>query len=227
MSGKQCDFRVVISEIKAKNPPELNDEFAKSLGKGFETLEALKAEITSDIKTRKEAEARSRVEESAIEALVGLTRAEFPEVMVQNEMDRLMEERERYFGDRERLRTYLESIKKTEEELKDGLRPAAERIVVRSLVLHKFAAAEGVQVSPEQVESEVRDLLENTADETVRKAIDSPATRETIRRNLFIKNAVDRLVEIATGGRASQAKGEEPAALPAMEEGDENGDATE
>jgi len=227
MSGKQCDFHVVVNEVKAKNPPELDDEFAKSLGRGFETLEALKEQIASDIKARKEAEARSRLEESAIEALVGLTRTEFPEVLVQNETDRLMEERERYFGDRERLRTYLESIKKTEEELKDELRPAAERIVVRSLVLHKFAAAEDVQVSPEQVESEVRELLENTSDEAVRKAVDSSATRETISRNLFIKNAVDRLVEIATGAKASQAEEEEAAEVPAKEEGDENGEAAE
>jgi hypothetical protein len=61
----------------------------------------------------------------------------------------------------------------------------------------------------------------------VRKVIDSPTTRETIRRNLFIRNAVARLVEIATGGQVSQAEEGEPATSPAKEEGDENGDTTE
>jgi trigger factor len=227
MGGKECSFRVVVHEVKVKNLPELDDDFAKGLGQDFETLEALREKIAAEIKARKEAEARSRLEESAIEALVGLTRTEFPEILVQNEADRLMEERERYFGDRERLRTYLESIKKTEEELRSELRPAAERVVVRSLVLHEFAAAEKTEVSPAEVDAEVEGMLQNASDESIRKAIDSPNTRETIRRNLYIKNAVDRLVEIATGVQASQTGEEEPATSQAKEEGDENGDAAE
>ena len=227
MSGKECNFTVVINEIKAKSFPDLDDEFVKGLGQDVETLDALKEKIASDIKARKEEEARSRLEENAIEALVALAQAEFPEVLIQGEIERLMEERERYFGDRERLKKYLESIKKSEEELRNELRPTAERIVVRSLVLHKFADAEGVAVSPAEVDAEVDSMLQNASDEAIRKAIDSPATRETIRRNLFIRSAVARLVEIATGGQVSQTGEEEPVESPAKEEGDDNGDATE
>lgn len=227
LSGKECSFTVVINEIKAKNLAELDDEFVKSLGQDLETLDALKEKIASDIRSRKEAEARSRLEDSAVEALVGLSVLEYPDILVENEISALMDERERYFGDKEKLQAYLKGIKKTEEELRNELRPGAERIIRRSLVIHKFADAETIEVSPAEVDAEVESMLQNTTGEAVRKVIDSPTTRETIRRNLHTRKSVDRLIEIATGSAVSQVGEGQSAPSPAKEEGEENGESAE
>ena len=137
--GKECNFKVVVNEVKQKSLPELDDDLVKSLGQGLETLDALKEKVTTDLRARKEWEAKSALEERAIKALVDLTRVEFPEVMVQHEIDHLVEERERNLSGHEGLEEYLESIDKTKDDLRNELRPMAERVLIRSLALQRFA----------------------------------------------------------------------------------------
>jgi trigger factor len=242
LSGKECNFKVTINEIKDKNLPELDDEFAKSLGQGLETLDSLKGRIGTEIRSRKEWEAKTKLEDQAIEAMTALARTEFPDVLVENEVDRLIDERERYFGDREKLEMYLESIKKTQDELRNELKPMAERNVLRSLVLHKFAELESIEVNDSDVDVEVEQIVGNSTSEGVRQVVDNPSSRETLRRNLYIRKAIDRLMEIATGGQATVATEEvtaeeavaeeepaekEPAESPSKEEGDENDNAAQ
>jgi len=227
LGGKECNFKVVVNEIKTKNLPELDDEFAKSLGQGLETLDSLKEMISTEIRSRKEWEAKSKLEEQAIEALVALARAEFPDVMVQNEIDRLIDERERYFGDRSKLDAYLESVKKTQDELRNELRPMAERAILRSLVLQRFAELEEVEVSNADVDAEVERIIQNASGEGVRQLFDTESNREMLRRNLYIRKAIDRLVETATAEPVAVTSEEESTESPEKEEGDENGDETQ
>ena len=225
--GKECSFKVLVNEIKEKKLAELDDDFAKSIGQGLETLDSLKEKIAVDLRLRKEMEAKNNLEEKAIKALVDLARAEFPDIMVQNEIDHLISERERYFGDRHGLEDYLNSLKKTQEEYRNELRPMAERIVLRSLILQRFAELEGIEVSDADIDAEVERMMQYASDEGARRLFDSSSARESLGRNLFIRKAIDRLVEIATVGEASVASEEESVVSPAKEERDENGDATE
>jgi trigger factor len=225
--GKECSFKVLVNEIKEKKLAELDDDFAKSLGQGLETLDSVKEKIAADLRSRKEMEAKNNLEEKAIKALVDLARAEFPDIMVQNEIDHLMSEQERHFGDRHGLEDYLNRLKKTQEEFRNELRPMAERIVLRSLVLQRFAELEGVEVSAADIHAEIENMMQYASDEGVRRLFDSSSARESLRRNLFIRKAIDRLAEIATAGEASVALEKESVVSTAKEEEDENGDATE
>ena len=225
--GKECSFKVLVNEIKEKKLAELDDDFAKSLGQGLETLDSVKEKIAADLRSRKEMEAKNNLEEKAIKALVDLARAEFPDIMVQNEIDHLMSEQERHFGDRHGLEDYLNRLKKTQEEFRNELRPMAERIVLRSLVLQRFAELEGIEVSAADIDAEVENMMQYASDEGVRRLFDSSSARESLRRNLFIRKAIDRLAEIATAGEASVALEKESVVSTAKEEEDENGDATE
>ena len=225
--GKECSFKVLVNEIKEKKLAEMDDDFAKSLGQGLETLDSVKEKIAADLRSRKEMEAKNNLEEKAIKALVDLARAEFPDIMVQNEIDHLMSEQERHFGDRHGLEDYLNRLKKTQEEFRNELRPMAERIVLRSLVLQRFAELEGVEVSAADIDAEVENMMQYASDEGVRRLFDSSSARESLRRNLFIRRAIDRLAEIATAGEASVALEKESVVSTAKEEEDENGDATE
>ena len=225
--GQECNFRVLVNEIKQKNLPELDDEFAKSLGQGLETSDSLKEKIAADLKSRKEWEAKNNLEEKAIKALVDLAQVDFPDIMVQQEIDHLIAEREQQFGDRASLQNYLNSVKKTEDEFRNELRPMAERTVIRSLVLQKFAELEGVEVSAADIDAEVGHIKEHASDERVRRVLDSPSTRESLGRNMFIRKAIDRLFEIATAEETPVSSEDESAPSQAKEERDENGDATQ
>jgi len=224
--GQECSFKVLVNEIKQKNLPELDDEFAKSLGQSLESLDSLKERVAADLKSRKELEARSNLEGKAVEALIGLAHLEFPDIMVQQEIDHLITERKRYFGNQGGLENYLSSVNKTEEEFRGELKPVAERIVIRSVVLQRFAELEGIEVSAADIDAELKHLRQHASDEKVRQLLDSSSARESLGRNLFIRKAVDRLFEIVTAGDTSVSSGEESLATSTKEEGDENGDAT-
>jgi len=224
--GQECNFRVLVNEIKQKNLPELDDEFAKGLGQGLETSDSLKEKIAADLKSRKEWEAKNNLEEKAIKALVDLAQADFPDIMVQQEIDHLIAEREQQFGDRASLQNYLNSVKKTEDEFRNELRPMAEGTVIRSLALQKFAELEGVEVGAADIEAEVEHIKEHASDERVRRVLDSPSARESLGRNMFVRRAIDRLFEIATAEETPVSSEDESAASQSKEQGDENGDAT-
>ncbi len=225
--GQDCDFKVLVNEIKEKKLPELDDELAKSLGQGFETLDALKEKIAADLKARKELEARSELEEKITTALVEQAEVEYPDILVQQELERLADERKDYLNQRQGIENYLASVNKTEEEFRDELRPIAERIVVRSLVIQKFAELEGIEVGDADISAGIDRMMERAPDERLREILDSPPARESVRRNMFVQKALDRLVELATGEEAAVAEEKEPVESPAKEEGDENGDAAE
>ncbi|OGO00969.1 MAG: trigger factor [Chloroflexi bacterium RBG_13_52_14] len=220
-AGQDCSFKVKVNEVKQRNLPNLDDEFAKSLGKGVDTLDVLKERIKSDLKSAKERLARGRLEEKAIDALVAISRLEYPDIMVQNEIDHLIEERRQYQGGEGSLEDYLKNAKKTEEEFRNELKPAAEGVIKRSLVLAKLGEMEKVEVGAADIDAEIERVVQNSNnDERVRQVFSSPTARESLGRNIYIRKAIDRLAEIAT-------KNEEATPPVEKEGGKENGEATQ
>ena len=220
LTGQDCSFKVLVNEIKQKNLPDLDDEFAKSLGRGIETIDALKEKAFADIKSEKERMERRRLEDKAIEALVAISRLEYPEILVQNEIDRLIDERKQYLGERDSLENYLKNVKKTEEEFRNELKPMAEDMIKRSLVLEQLGEVEKTEVSDAEVDAEVERIIQGAKnDERVRQLFSSPSGRESLRRNIYMRKTIDRLAEIAT-------KGEEITPLEEKEGGKENGEST-
>jgi len=220
-AGQDCSFKVKVNEVKQRNLPNLDDEFAKSLGKGVDTLDVLKERIKADLKSAKERLARGRLEDKAIDALVAISRLEYPDIMVQNEIDHLIEERRQYQGGEGSLEDYLKNAKKTEEEFRNELKPAAEGVIKRSLVLAKLGEMEKVEVGAADIDAEIERVVQNSNnDERVRQVFSSPTARESLGRNIYIRKAIDRLAEIAT-------KNEEATPPVEKEGGKENGEATQ
>ena len=138
-AGKECQFKVLVSEIKEKSLPELDDEFAKSLGQGFETLESLHQRVASNLKAMAEESEKRRLEEKAIEALVEQSKVDFPPVLVEHEIDRLIREREASLEGR------IQDRGKSVEELKEALRPLAVNRITHALILGKVAEEEKIE----------------------------------------------------------------------------------
>jgi len=202
LAGKECRFKVLISEIKEKKLPELNDEFAKSVGDGFETFGALRERIASNLRLMAEDEARRRHEEKVIDAVVELSKVESPPLLVERDIDRLIADQERELRESKiSLEDYLRSRRKTEEELREELRPLATRQVTRSLVLTKVVEAEGIEVTDEEIDGEVEALAQGAGEqgEELRKLFNSPAARQSLEERLLTIKTVKRLVELASG----------------------------
>jgi len=225
-AGKECSFRVVVNEVKEKKLAELDDEFAKSVGQGLQTLEAIREKLEADLRARKEAEARNAIEEKAIQTLVDLAKIEYPDVMVDRQIDHLVEQQREELGDRKGLENYLKSVGKTEEDLRNEIRPLAEKMVVRSLAIQRFTEMEAIEIGADEIDVEVEGIRQHAPGESVIKLFESPAARESLGRNLFMKKAMDRLYEIAAGDGGPVPPAEESVTLPEKEEGDENADGS-
>jgi len=201
LAGKQYNFKVKLIEVKEKHLPELNDEFAKSLGQGIETLDALRESTATSLTNVAEERARRDFEQKVIEAVVDLAKVEFPPILVEQEIDRLLSERDRMFRRQGGLESYLKTINKTEEEVREQLRPRATERVIQSLVLGKVAEEEKIEVSPAEIDVEIEKMIGSTEEnaEELHKIFTTQQGRHWVEERLIIEKTVQRLVEIATG----------------------------
>lgn len=213
LAGKEASFKVKVVEIKEEILPELNDEFASQLGPELKTVAALREEVTNNLKLRAEEKARMDFEEKVIDAVVDQAEVEFPPILVEAEIHRLIDEQSRRFQVQGgSLEEYLESVNKTEEQLHEELHPIATRRVTRSLVLGKVAEEEKIEVDESEIDAEIENMLSNAGEnkEELRRALNSPRSRESIKQILMTRKTVNRLVEIAKGANMNtEARKEE------------------
>ena len=200
LAGHEHSFKVTATEVKEKELPEINDEFAKSLGS--EDLASLREQIVTNLKTRAEERARLELEQKAVDAAVELSEMEYPPVLVDREIDRLLNEEARNFPEGiAGLENYLKSLDKTMDDHREELRPIADRLVVRSLVLEKITEAEKSEVGTPEIDEEIDKMVKHAGEkaEELRNLFGLPQARESIKQSLITRKTVDRLVQIASG----------------------------
>ena len=215
LSGKSGAFTVTVKEIKQESLPELNDDLARGVGEGFTSVEALRERLRSDIGERLQAQAEDEYRDKAVGALVEQAKAiEFPPVMVEREVDRLIQDQARHLG--MEVDHYLANAKRTRDELREELLPAATERVRRSLALTRLAEEEQIKAEDEEVEAEVERLAGSpgqsaSGGDQLRKLFGSPDGRAAIARSLITRKTVDRLAEIAgRDGTAAKATVRKP-----------------
>ena len=213
LAGKEGHFEVAVLEVQERRLPELDDEFARGLEEGFETVEQLKDRVEQNLRERLEQQAQARLQDNLLATIVDGARIEYPAVLVEREIDALLEEQLRRTRDpRMRMEDYLRTLKKSAEDVREEMRPVAERRLKRSLVLDEVSKAEGIAVPEEDVDAEIGRLVENSRSERkdeLRAAFSGPA-RDSIRDLLCTRRTLQRLVDIATG--AAEEKSAESAA---------------
>ena len=199
LAGKDCLFKVSISEVKEERLPELNDEFAKSLEQDVETMDQLREKIAGSLKAAADSDARNKLERQVVEAVVGQADLEFPAVLVEREVDRMVHQQMMALGGLD-IDEYLKLRNLTREQYRDQLRPVAEKRVANALVLKKVAEEEKMEVSDSEVDAEVGRRVENAGEDGKRlqEALSSPEARESLRDDLLARKAIDLLVRIAT-----------------------------
>ncbi|MBI2830754.1 MAG: trigger factor [Chloroflexi bacterium] len=208
MRGKEASYKVKTVEVKREVLPELNDDFAKQVDAKFETVDALKKEVTDSLKSQLEEKARQEYEEQTIDAAVAVSKVEFPHVMVEAEVDRIMREQ----MERNRMKPadfmeYLARANKTLESYHEELHPAAEKMLVRSLVLGKILDTEKIEVLDSDVDAEIGKVVSRLKEpkeaERLRMFLNSNGSRQQIRERLLTRKTVQYVVDIAKGSGVS------------------------
>ena len=208
-AGKDIEFKVSVLSVKEKALPELDDEFAKSVGDGFDDLEALRSSVRESLTSQAENAARSDLEQKSLAALCDVAIVNVSSLLYERELEAMQADRERMLRQQGLdLATYLRFMGKSADEFLDEMRPDAERRLVSALVMRKLAEVEEIEISDEDVQSETDRILglssgDEEQDESnldsLREFLGSESTRDNIRSTLHSRRVMERLTDIAQG----------------------------
>lgn len=201
-AGKECIFHVVVLSVKEKKLAELDDEFAKGVGEGFDTFDALLQHVRDRLVEESEVEATRELEMKSLDGLVALATIEASDALYERELEMMQQERERMLqNQRLDMDTYLRYIGKTSEEFLEELRPNANERLTRYLVMRKLSQEEDISASDEEVQEEIETAIASAGDsaQEMRRTLSSEAAKENVRSSILNRKVMQRLVEIAKG----------------------------
>lgn len=195
LAGKAAVFKTVIHKIRHIELPELDDDFAKDVSE-FDTLAEYRADVKAKIEKRHETEADNKFEEQILDALIGKLKADIPEVMFEAETDNFV----RDYENRLRmqgldLETYFKYTGMTVEQLREQLRPQAEKQVKLRLALEKIAKLEKIKVTKKDIDEEIKRIADSYQMEAdkVREMV----PEESVAEDMKVKKAMDLVKEQA------------------------------
>ncbi|PJK17453.1 trigger factor [Chryseomicrobium excrementi] len=159
LAGKEATFKVTVKEVKGKVLPELNDDFAKEVDESVESLDALRTKLTEQTTEEKKQTAAQALRDDLVEKAAANAEVDIPQAMIDSEVDRMLQE----FGQRlsqqgMNLDLYYQFSGQDEEALRAQMKEDAESRVRVSLTLEAIAAAEGIEVTEEDVNAELEKM---------------------------------------------------------------------
>jgi trigger factor len=161
LRGKEAVFHFVVEDIKSRTLPELNDDFAMTVG-DFENVEALRAEIRKELEQRAEEEYNEAYNEAILEEAVNQSSIKYPPEMLEREIDYVIENLEsRLEQQKVDLGLYLKSRQMEMKDLREEARPVAEKRLRQMLVLSKIASVEGLEVEQGELQNETIRTVDN------------------------------------------------------------------
>lgn len=194
LAGKPAVFKVKLHEIKTKELPQLDDEFAKDVDEEVETLAELKEKTKKNLEHDKKHQAENAIRDAVIEKASANVEVDIPEVMVNNEVDRMMKDFEQRLQSQGlNMELYFQFSGQDEEALKGQMLEEAKNQVRVSLTLDAIVKAENIEVTEEDVNAEIEKMAEmyKMDVENIKKALGS---LEGLKGDLKINKAIDFLV---------------------------------
>ena len=172
LNGKPALFEVTVNQIKVKELPALDDEFAKEVSE-FDTIDEVKADIRKKLENTNEAKAKREYEEAAIEAVCVNAKVEIPEVMIKKETDNMIKDLEmrlKYQG--LDLNTYYQYTGSNEEKMREFMKDGAEKKVKSDLVIGEIAKAENITASDEEIKEKAAELAKQYGGNDTEKTVE-------------------------------------------------------
>ncbi|GAB3050061.1 trigger factor [Virgibacillus ainsalahensis] len=196
LAGKEATFKVNISEVKYKELPELDDEFAKDVDEEAETLDELKNKKKEELEGQKQQEAENQKRETLLEKASDNAQVEIPEVMVDSELDRMVQEFEqRLQAQGMTMEMYSQFSGQDEAALKEQMKEDAGKRVKTNLTLEAIINAENLEVSEEDVEAELEKMagMYGTDKEQLKQMLGG--NTDMLKNDLKFSKAIDFLAE--------------------------------
>lgn len=195
LAGKPAVFKVTVKEIKMKELPELNDEFAEEVSE-FDTLDEYKTDIRSKLLERKQKEAATENENRVVEKVVENASMEIPEKMLETQVQNMINDYARRMQSQGMsMEQYMQYTGMTLESLKEQTSPQAEKSIRTRLVLEAVVKAEDIHVSDEAVEEELKKMADSYKMDIEKvKEIMGERELKQMREDLAVQEAIDFLV---------------------------------
>jgi trigger factor len=196
LAGKDAHFVVSLKEIKKKELPELNDDFAKGLG-SFETIDALRETVKNNLVASAEEEAKSTQINTAVNKVIEASTVELPDVMVNHRLDSLVEDVSRRMQSQGlTMEQYCQSTGKTMDDVRTDMRPQAVQSIKRDLVLEAIAKQENIEISDADIELEIGRMAEmyGTPAAEIRKVFEQRNTLGDLRDSLRTQKAIEFII---------------------------------
>ena len=212
LAGKPAVFKIKLHEIKVRELPVIDDEFAKDVSE-FDTLDALKADLKAKALERKTKAAEEEAENDLVQQIVDSIKGEIPEAMFENQLNQSVEEfAYRLQSQGLDLQTYLKYTNSSIDEFKKTFRPQAESQVKFRLALEKIVELENITASEEDIEAQFEKMAKDYGMEVEKVKAAVPATE--IAKDLSVGKAIDFIKENAVITEV-EAKTEKEAKKPA------------
>ncbi len=198
LAGKPAVFKVKVKEIKAKELPELDDEFAQDVSE-FDTLDEYKADIKATILDRKEKEAKTAREDKVIEKIIENAAMEIPDAMIETQVRQMADDfAQRMQSQGLTIEQYFQFTGMNSKQLFEQMRPQAVKRIQSRLVLEAVVKAENITVSDEDVDKEFANMAETYKMELDKlKELIGEKEKEQIVMDMAVQKAVDLVVEAA------------------------------
>ena len=195
LAGKPAVFKVTVKEIKRKELPELNDEFAGEVSE-FETLEEYKNDVKAKLSLTKQKEAATENENHVVDKVVENATMDIPEPMIDSQVNNMVNDYARRMQSQGlSLEQYMQFTGMTIDTLKEQMKPQAVKRIQTRLVLEAIVKAENITVSNEAVEKEIADMAESYKMEVAQiKEYMGENGIEQMKEDLAVQEAVDFLV---------------------------------
>ncbi|ASN05079.1 trigger factor [Virgibacillus necropolis] len=196
LAGKEAVFNVKIHEIKTKELPELDDEFAKDLDEEVETLDELKTKKKAELEEQKKQDAENQKRETLIEKASDNAEVDVPEAMVTTELDRMIKEFEqRLQMQGMTMEMYFQFSGQDEDALKEQMKDDAQKRVKTNLTLEAIYNEENLEVSDETVDKELESMASMYQTDVTQLKQMLGGNTDAIKEDLKFKRAMDFLVE--------------------------------
>ena len=198
LKGKPATFKVTVKEIKEKQLPELDDDFAQDVS-DFDTLAEYKDDLKKKIAERKESEAKAKKESEAIEKVVEAAKMDIPQAMIDTQVNRMLED----FAMRLQqqglsVEQYFQYTGMTADKIMEEMKPEAVKRIKNSLVLEAVAKAENIEVSEEEFEAELQKMADMYKMEIEKiKEFMQDAEAKQMKDDIAIQKAVELIVSSA------------------------------
>ncbi|WP_100011973.1 trigger factor [Lentibacillus sediminis] len=196
LAGKDAVFKVKIHEVKYKELPELDDEFAKDVDEEAETLDELKTKKKEELESQKKQEAENQKRESLVNQASENAEVDIPEVMVDTELDRMVQEFEqRLQAQGMTMEMYEQFSGQDKNALKEQMKDDAEKRVKTNLTLEAIVEAENLEVSDEAVDQELENMAAMYGAEKEQLVQMLGGNTDMLKDDLKFKTAIDFLEE--------------------------------